>query len=72
MLTIKDLQDKVDGLKKQVNDSMVAYNKSEQALKQQLANHNALEGALMLAQQMVEEEMAKEQAEKDKKDVPAE
>jgi hypothetical protein len=66
MLTIQDLEAKVQGLRKQLDDSQVAYTKADQALKQQLANHNALEGAVMMAQQMLMEEQAKEKEKADK------
>ena len=60
MLTLQDLQAKLELLISQAQQSSADYAKAKQALDQQLANHNALEGAVMLARQMVEEEKIKE------------
>ena len=60
MLTLQDLQTKLEMLIHQAQQSANEYTKAKQALEQQLANHNALEGAVMLARQMVEEEKIKE------------
>jgi septal ring factor EnvC (AmiA/AmiB activator) len=60
MLTLQELQTKLDALNHQLQQSATDYVKAKDALAQQLANHNALEGAVMLTRQMVEEEKVKE------------
>ncbi len=72
MLTLQELQAKLEMLIHQAQQSSADYAKAKQALDQQLANHNALEGAVMLARQMVEEEKIKEGYIEPVEPVPAE
>lgn len=60
MLTVQELEQKLGMLQHQLQQSSSEYAKMEQDLKQKLANHNAIEGALMLAKQLCEEEKMKE------------
>ena len=72
MLTLQDLETKLGMLEHQAKASGDAYAKAVEDLKQQLANHNALEGAVMLARQMVAEEKIKEENTLPEGDIPAE
>lgn len=59
MLTLQELEQKLGMLQHQLQQSSADYAKMEQELKQKLANHNAIEGAVMLANQLLQEAKVK-------------
>lgn len=59
MLTMQELEQKLGMLQHQLQQSGAEYAKMEQDLKQKLAKHNAIEGAVMLANQLYQEAKVK-------------
>jgi hypothetical protein len=60
MINLQDLESRLQLLEGQLQQSADSYAQARKDLEQKLANHNALEGAVMLLRQMVAEEKAKE------------
>lgn len=61
MITAEDLEVRVKALEEQVKQNGLDYAQAKKDLDQKMANYNALEGALMLARQMLLEERIKEE-----------